>query len=193
MNTALQLCKLQRPGNGAKQFSCMIVMLVAFLFSACSAAEAPPTAVEVPPTANLAGSCSLGLAQGVSDQEAIEKVLRSEGEFVVAQQIDPLMALWAEESSVVDAHHTAATDTDDQLWTGKDAIRHRYVRVVFPGAPTEITPSDLQVQIDGEAATVIASTHIGNEVSKAGDRWQLIRQDGCWLIQNLTYNLEEQK
>jgi len=37
---------------------------------------------------------------------------------------------------------------------------------------------------------VVATTHIGSEVSPAGDRWELARVDGCWMIRSLTYNLE---
>jgi hypothetical protein len=39
---------------------------------------------------------------------------------------------------------------------------------------------------------VTATTRIGGEVAPAGDRWTLVRRDGCWLLQNLTYNLEPQ-
>jgi len=71
-----------------------------------------------------------------------------------------------------------------------DAIRHRYVRTVFPGAPTEIQPANLQIELDGDNAVVIATTRIGDEISPSGDRWELTRQNDCWLIQSLAYNLE---
>ena len=79
---------------------------------------------------------------------------------------------------------------DDQFWRDKDAIRHRYVRTVFPGAPAQATPADLQVTITDRTAVVSATTHIGNETSPAGDRWTLLKQGPCWLIESLTYNLE---
>jgi hypothetical protein len=136
------------------------------------------------------GSCSLDLAAGLSDHETIAAVIRAEGQFVVAQQIDPLMTLWADGASITNAKNTPAAPDDDQLWRDKDAIRHRYVRTVFPGAPQQATPADLQIAQDGERATVIATTQIGAEVSPAGDRWTLVQRSGCWLLENLTYNLE---
>ena len=38
----------------------------------------------------------------------------------------------------------------------------------------------------------LATTQIGGEVSPAGDRWTVVRQGSCWLVENLTYNLEAQ-
>ena len=64
--------------------------------------------------------------------------------------------------------------------------------MVFPGAPKEASPADLKITRDGDHATVIATTHIGSEVSPAGDRWMLLKQGSCWLLENLTYNLEPQ-
>jgi hypothetical protein len=134
------------------------------------------------------GSCSL--ETGTSDDEAIRALLAAEGDLVVRQEITPLMALWAEESQVADAKNTPDDPADDQLWEGKDAIRHRYVRTVFPGAPAAVQPADLEIQIEGDRATVRATTQIGAEVSPAGDRWTLVKVDGCWYLAGLTYNLE---
>jgi hypothetical protein len=117
-------------------------------------------------------------------------VLAAEGELVVRQEIGALMALWAEESQIADAKYTADDTGDDQSWNGKDAIRNRYVRIVFPGAPASAQPADLEIALDGDQATVRATTQIGAEVSPAGDRWVLVKEDGCWTIQSLTYNLE---
>lgn len=168
----------------------LCLLVASMLIGGCDSKQTQSPAQGQAEAKILAGSCELGLGQNSTDDEAITKVLESEGEFVVKQQIDTLMALWAEGSSVVDAKHTATDNTDDQFWKGKDAIRHRYVRVVFPGAPTSISPKDLNIQVDGNSATVEATTQIGAEVAKGGDRWQLVKQNNCWLIQNLTYNLE---
>ena len=100
------------------------------------------------------------------------------------------MSLWREDGQVVDAKNTPDDDSDNRNWDGGDAIRHRYVRTVFPGAPSSAQPADLAIEFDGDQAAVRATTQIGNEISPAGDLWRLVRIDGCWLIHSLTYNLE---
>jgi hypothetical protein len=157
----------------------------------CLLAAAIATLAACASPAGDAGSCTLGLPAGVSDEEAIAAVLRAEGQLVVNQQIEPLMVLWADGSSITDAKNSPDA-ADDQNWQAKDAIRHRYVRTVFPGAPAQASPADLQTTIAGDRATVVATTTIGSEVSPAGDRWTLVKRDGCWLLENLTYNLEPQ-
>jgi hypothetical protein len=154
------------------------VFVALLVLAACG--ESQPTA----------GSCELNLTTGSSDAAAIEAVLAAEGQLVVAQEIDALMALWSEEGYVADAKHTPEQTDDDQFWRGVDAIRHRYVRTVFPGAPTAVAPSDLEIDIKGDRAAVTATTRIGDEVATAGDRWVLVKQEGCWMIESLTYNLE---
>ena len=144
----------------------------------------------MPTLAPLIGSCTLNLDVNADDDAHIRAVLRAEGELMVSQQIDALMALWAEEGRVVNAKNTPADESDDQLWMGKDAVRHRYVRTVFPGAPTAAAPADMEIAIDGDSAVVTSTTHIGSEISTAGDRWQLQQLAGCWAIESLTYNLE---
>ena len=144
-----------------------------------------------PPPA-MAGSCTLNLPADTSDDDAISAVIHAEGQLVVEQKIDELMALWTDGASITNAKNTPDAAEDDQYWRDKDAIRHRYVRMVFPGAPKEASPADLKIARDGDHATVIATTHIGSEVSPAGDRWALLKQGSCWLLENLTYNLEPQ-
>jgi hypothetical protein len=156
-------------------------VLLALMLAACGGEPGPP-----------AGSCTLDLPAGAGDEEAISAVLRAEGRLVVEQQIGPLMALWADGASITDAKNTPGIAEDDQFWRDKDAIRHRYVRTVFPGAPSQATPADLQITLDGDHASVLATTRIGDEVSPAGDRWTLVKRGNCWLLENLTYNLEPQ-
>lgn len=153
--------------------------------------EKPDSSAAADPSQRAVGSCTLGLTLEEDAETAIAALLRGEGEKVVAQEIEGLMALWSDQGVVVDAKHTAADTSDDQLWEGADAIRHRYVRLVFPGAPALAQPADLQINLSGaDRAEVTATTQIGEEVSKAGDRWLLERVDGCWVILSLTYNLE---
>lgn len=138
------------------------------------------------------GSCDLDPAPS-GDEAAIGALIEAEGHFVVTQQIDALMALWAESGYVANAKNTPDITDDDQFWREKDAIRHRYVRTVFPGAPAAAAPADLQIAIDGNRAEVTATTRIGAEVAPAGDRWVLIKNGQCWFLESLTYNLEVQQ
>ncbi len=156
------------------------LLLLSVSLAACAAPTAAPAS----------GSCTLALAPDTGDENAITAVIDAEGQLVVAQKIDELMALWADGGSVTNAKNTPDAVDDDQYWRDKDAIRHRYVRTVFPGAAGQAAPADLQITLEGERATVIATTHIGTEISPAGDRWTLIKQGNCWLLENLTYNLE---
>jgi len=164
----------------------VLFLIVALLMTGCSSAT--PTPAPVSTAAPVGGSCTL---QDVKDDEsAIRGLLTAEGQFVVSQNIDALMRLWAENAKVMDAKNTPNDTSDDQVWEGKDAISHRYVRIVFPGAPKEIDHNDEKITINGDKAKVESTTAIGSEVAKAGDRWEIIRQGGCWYLESLTYNLE---
>jgi len=163
-----------------------VVLLYLWLTVSCSSAPEQKT---LPPI----GSCSLATESTTSDQEAIGRVLTAEGELVVEQKIDALMNLWRAGATITDAKNTPDKPDDDQTWLDKDAIRHRYVRIVFPGAPTQADPKDLQIDISDERAIVTATTNIGTEISPGGDRWVLVKQNGCWEIESLTYNLEAQQ
>lgn len=163
-----------------------LLLLLAFLLAGCSSAT--PTPAPTATAAPLGGSCTLPAAS--DDESAIRALLAAEGEFVVAQDIDPLMRLWVEDARVVDAKNTPDNSDDDQVWDGKDAIRHRYVRTVFPGAPTVVDHGDETIAINGDQGQVESTTTIGSEVAPAGDRWDVVRRDGCWYLASLTYNLE---
>ncbi len=81
------------------------LLVISLLLAACGAADAP-----------VIGSCTLPLDDDASDTDKIAALLRAEGELVVAQEIDALMALWASGGEVVDAKHTPADPIDDQKW-----------------------------------------------------------------------------
>lgn len=155
------------------------------VLAACAPLARTPASPEPP-----VGSCTLALPDGSSDDDALRALLRAEGELVVSQDIERLMALWVPGGQVIDAKNTPDTPEDDQTWSDKDAIRHRYVRIVFPGAPSAVTPADLAITWQGERAEIVSTTRIGAEVAPGGDHWMLIKQGGCWLIESLTYNLE---
>ena len=136
------------------------------------------------------GSCGLGLPDTAGDQEAITALLRAESTYMVQQDSEALMRLWAPDGRIADAKHTPADPGDDQTWEGADAIRHRYLRRVFPGNPSAAQPADLAITLDGDQATVTGTTKIGNEVSPNGDRWQVVKIAGCWVIKELVFDLE---
>lgn len=186
-----------------KRFAVSSSLITMLLLSVCACATSiddtavetnPAPAAEASNSSNIVneialGSCGLEIAES-SDEGAIRAVVNAEGQFVVAQDIDALMALWANGSYIKNAKNSANDESDDQVWKDVDAIRHRYVRSVFPGAPSGIQPADLQIDVNGSSAVVISTTRIGDEVSPSGDRWELKQQDGCWLIHSLAYNLE---
>lgn len=128
--------------------------------------------------------------QPADDEEAIRQLIQSEGQGVVSQDIAGLMDLWASDAAIVDAKHTPENPNDDARWRGRDAIRERYVVLVFPGNPISAGAADVLIEIRGDQATAVSTTVIGNEVSPGGDRWAFAKRDGRWWITGLTYNLE---
>lgn len=168
----------------------LLLMAVAFAFAGCGGAAVPtplpvvklPT--RVPPTTTPVPG---------NDQEAVLQLIRAEGEGVVQQDIDRLLDIWASDGQVVDANHTADNAADDAKWIGRDALRQRYVNLVFPSAPMQAQAGDLQVSVQGDKATVGSTTNIGDEVSPGGDEWTLQKSNGRWYITSLTYNLEPRK
>jgi hypothetical protein len=170
------------PTHRLLSFALSILLLA--LLAGCSQATPEPT----PTSAPLGGSCTL--EHGGDDESAIRALLVAEGELVVSQDIDALMRLWAETARVADAKNTPDNADDDQVWDGKDAIRNRYARIVFPGAPALVDHGDETITINGDQAQVESTTTIGSEVAPAGDRWEMVRQENCWYLSSLTYNLE---
>ena len=128
--------------------------------------------------------------QPSTDDEAIRQLVLLEGQGLVSQDIAGLMDLWAEDAWIADAKHTPDDPADDARWQGRDAIRERYVVLVFPGNPQEAGATEMSISIEGDHATATATTRIGAEVSEGGDRWTFVRRDGRWWIESLTYNLE---
>jgi hypothetical protein len=184
----MQPTLLQTQPRVAQALPRALVLLLTLLVAACSSPQPTPTPAPTP--APQGGACIL---PAQPDTEAtLRALLDAEGTFVVSQEIDSLMQLWADDAKIVDARNTPDETSDDQVWEGRDAIRNRYVRIVFPGAPAAVDHSDQQITLDasGNQAVVESTTAIGNEIAPAGDRWELVLRDGCWYIFNLTYNLE---
>ncbi len=130
------------------------------------------------------------IGAGLPDKKAIIAVLDAEAQGVAHQNVDLLMRLWAQDGMVRDARHTPDNPGDDAVWQGRDAIYQRYVHLVFPGNPTYVAHTDLQITLHGNHAVVTSTTRIGAEVAPAGDRWELVKRKGHWLLYRLTYNLE---
>jgi hypothetical protein len=173
----------------------MLVFLVAVACFGLAACGAPATSSSFGPLPTTLGTRSTALArtptpQPATDEEAIRQLILLEGQGVVSQDIGGLMNLWAPEAVIADGKHTPENPNDDARWRGRDAIRERYVVLVFPGNPNVDSPADVKVVIDGDKATATSTTQIGAETSPGGDRWDFVRRDGRWWITGLTYNLE---
>ena len=176
------------------------VLLTLSIVIAClslAACGAPATSLGSQPAS---GSPALGprpavvaltpTAQPATAEEAIRQLILLEGQGVVGQDIGGLMNLWAPEAVIADAKHTPDNPNDDARWRGRDAIRERYVVLVFPGNPSLVSPADVKIVIDGDKAAATSTTQIGAETSPGGDRWEFLKRDGRWWITGLTYNLE---
>jgi ketosteroid isomerase-like protein len=164
-----------------------LIAAVVFL-AACGPRPTPAPTIPPPPPRPVATDTPVP----ANDEEAILQLLQAQGEGVVQQDIDRLMDIWDEDGVITDANHTPDDPNDDPVWTGHDAIRERYVNLVFPSAPAEAVATDIQLTIEGDTASAISTTHIGDEVQPGGDQWTFARKDGRWKIMSLTYNLEPQ-
>jgi len=171
-------------GLGARHMPTLIfaILAVAALNLGCRPAALPQVPLSATPTP--------AVSMPQLDEDGIRALVLAEAEFVVAKDIDQLMLYWLPDGLVVDARHTPDSKDDDLLWKGQYAIRDRYITLVFPGNPQFAQPEILAVQIDGDWATITSTTHIGSEVSAAGDRWTFRKLPEGWRIESLTYNLE---
>ncbi len=164
-----------------------VFALAAILVLGAACGQAAPTSTLGPRPATPLRTPT---PQPATDEEAIRQLIVSEGQGVVSQDIVGLTNLWVPEAVVTDAKHTPDDATDDARWTGRDAIRDRYVVLVFPGNPLSAGATDMKIEIIGDTAVATSTTVIGNEVAPGGDRWTFVKRDGRWWITGLTYNLE---
>ena len=162
-----------------------VVLALAIFLASCNGAPAtrqPEVAASRPVNASAPAI--------ISDEEAVRQLVMAESEAVLQQDMERLADLWLEDAWVRDAKHTPDDESDDAVWRGLDAVLDRYVVLVFPGNPQFAAPEILEVSIQGDVAVVRSTTRIGDEVSPAGDRWELEKRDGRWRLRSLTYNLE---
>lgn len=162
-----------------------ISILLTLVFAGCGAPQ-PAAGLGPRPTAAVRKPTP----QPASAEEAIRQLILAEGRGVVSQDIAGLMDLWAPDGVITDAKHTPDDPNDDARWSGRDAIRERYVVLVFPGNPLSAGALDITLELQGDQASAISTTAIGNEVAPGGDRWTFVKKDGRWWITGLTYNLE---
>ncbi len=127
-----------------------------------------------------------------NDEEAIRQLIVAEGEAVVQQDIDRLQGMWASDGVVTDANHTASNTSDDKTWKSWNAIRDRYVNIVFPSSPGSAEHPNIRITITGDTASAVADTKIGVTNAKDNDRWTFRKMDGQWKITSLTFSLAAQ-
>lgn len=123
-------------------------------------------------------------------EEAIRQLINAECEAVVQQDVDRLQAMWAKDGKVIDANHTPDNNGDNITWAGWDALRDRYVNIIFPSNPTFCEHVNLQVTIAGDSAEATGGVKIGQTNSPASDRWTFRNNGEGWQISSLTYNLQ---
>jgi hypothetical protein len=112
--------------------------------------------------------------------ETLPNLVIMEREASITGDLPLLATLWAEDGRIVDGRGTEET-SDEYVWLGRDAILDRYRLAVFPAPPPSLTLSDLAaatLTVDDDEATLI----------NGGDRWQFVRQDGRWWLQELVYS-----
>lgn len=126
-------------------------------------------------------------------EEAIRQLINAECESVVQQDVDRLQDIWANDGVVIDANHTPDNTSDDVTWKGWDAIRDRYVNIVFPSNPTFCEHPDAQVTITGDAASAITGVKIGVTNAPSSNSWTFKKSGDAWRITALTYNLNPQR
>ena len=100
---------------------------------------------------------------------------------MVSQDIAGLMDLWAADAVIADAKHTPDDPSDDARWSGRDAIRERYVVLVFPGNPTSAGAADVKMEIQGDQATA-DQHHRHRQRGRAGRRSLDLREAGRPLV-----------
>jgi ketosteroid isomerase-like protein len=127
-----------------------------------------------------------------NDEEALRQIIVAEGEAVVQQDIDRLQAMWASDGVVTDANRTPNNANDDKTWKGWNAIRDRYVNIVFPSNPAFAEHPNIRVTITGDTASAVTDTKIGVTNVKDNDKWTFRKIDGQWKITSLTFSIAPQ-
>ena len=149
----------------------------------------PPTPPAVQPQATRVRTATPVPA---SDEEAIRQLINAECEAVVQQDVDRLQGMWSNNGVVMDANHTKDNTGDDVTWKNWDALRDRYVNIIFPSNPTFCEHPNIQVAINGSNATATSSVKIGVTNCDNCNAWVFTKGNDGWRIVSLTYNLNAQ-
>lgn len=167
----------------------VLSVLLVVVITACGTSTPPP-----PPTTDGGKTIQrTPTPVPASDEEAIRQLINAECEAVVQQDVDRLQAMWTPNGVVTDANHTKDNTGDDVTWKNWDALRDRYVNIIFPSNPTFCEHPDIQVTINGTNATATSSVKIGVTNCQNCNQWAFIKaNDGGWRIAALTYNLNPQ-
>ncbi len=149
----------------------------------------PPTPPAVQPQATRVRTATPVPA---SDEEAIRQLINAECEAVVQQDVDRLQGMWSNNGVVMDANHTKDNTGDDVTWKNWDALRDRYVNIIFPSNPTFCEHPNIQVTINGNNATATNDLKIGTTNCANCNAWTFVKDGAGWKIASLTYNLQAQ-
>ena len=171
----------------SKKILAAIGVLLIFVV-ACTGAVPTPPVVET----NSVPRTRTATPIPATDEEAIRQLINAECEAVVQQDVDRLQGLWLNSGVVMDANHTKDNTGDDVTWKNWDALRDRYVNIIFPSNPTFCEHPDIQVNINGNDATATSSVKIGVTNCKDCNSWTFTKDNNGWHIASLTYNLNPQ-
>jgi len=122
-----------------------------------------------------------------NDEEGIKQLINAEGEAVVQQDIDRLQGMWASDGVVTDANRTPDNASDDKTWKGWQAIRDRYVNIVFPSNPGFAEHPNIRITVTGDTAAAVSDTKIGVTNVKDNDKWTFRKITGQWKLTSLTF------
>lgn len=159
----------------------MAVAILTLGIAGCSD-NVPP-----PPPAPRASITRTPTAVPANDEEAIKQLINAEGEAVVQQDIDRLQGMWASDGVVTDGNRTPDNPSDDKTWKSWQAIRDRYVNIVFPSNPTLAEHPNIRISVTGDTATAVSDTKIGITNVKDNDKWTFRKITGQWKLTSLTF------
>ena len=133
------------------------------------------------PTAVATETAALRFTGYPTDEAAITALILAERQAAIAQHLPVLGQLWADTAQIVDGRNSA-TPTDDYRWQGRAAILDRYQVAVFPFVVPPL------VALDASAVMTITGEHA--TVQHLTDRWQLIKIDDRWWLNELKYSYQ---